>query len=230
MFQGRLVSSSSSFPTPGAGKAQEQMFNNIRSHGARTIYELLSLNPSALFQVRDFVGSPDARGTVFEILDGNGDQNVSLREAAYDWPGEYSQRFGDIDPAIEGPVLEFLTVVRHEMKLETLSESSTREIGVGFQFSLDGGSTFFNFAELCRLTQLFVTDNQVADRLCNRLRQAEAAEARGDLRARDKFLGDYQQTVKMETHKSLTLKNALILRAQVAALLSSAHPTRSSSR
>jgi hypothetical protein len=89
---------------------------------------------------------------------------------------------------------------------------------------MDGGSTFFNLGELCRLTQLFVTDGQVAEWLCNRLRQAEDAEARGDLRARDKLLGDYEQLVKGEVHSSLTLKNALILRQQVAAFLSAAHP------
>jgi hypothetical protein len=200
------------------------MFNNIRSHGARTIYELLSLDPSALLQVRDFVRSPEAQRTVFEILDGDGDDNVSLREAAYDWPEEYAARFGGIDPAIEGPVREFLSVVRHEMKLETLSAATSSEVGVGFQLSMDGGSTFFNLGELCRLTQLFVTDGQVAEWLCNRLRQAEDAEARGDLRARDKLLGDYEQLVKGEVHSSLTLKNALILRQQVAAFLSAAHP------
>lgn len=226
LVDGRLVNTSRSLPTPGAAKGQTEMFNKIRSQGARTIYELLSLDPSALSQVHGFVRSADGRRAVSEILDGNGDGNVDISEVGYDWPGEYAQRFDGIDPAIEGPVLEFLSVVRQEMKLDTLSEETRGAVyvTVGVFNTTDSGTPYFNLGELCRLTELLVTDGQAADWLCNRLRQAEAAEARGDLRGRNKLLGDYELLVKEEVHKSLTLKSSLILRQQVAVLLNAAQP------
>jgi hypothetical protein len=66
-------------------------------------------------------------------------------------------------------------------------------------FSLDG---------LCRLIGLYATDEKVADELCRKLRLAEAAGARGDLRARDRFLRDYFEELEKQTHKTLTRRNA----------------------
>ncbi len=65
-------------------------------------------------------------------------------------------------------------------------------------FSLDG---------LCRLIGLYSTDEKVADELCWKLRLAEAAGARSDLRARDRFLRDYFDELEKQTHKTLTRRN-----------------------
>jgi type II secretory pathway pseudopilin PulG len=212
LADGRFVSDLKSYPTPGADQARQEMFEGIFAEGARTAGELLSLDPAAALQVRDFVQSPGTLDEVLDIVDGDGDGSVSLHEA-FDWPGEYAQRFDGIDPAIEGPVRRFLTNVRQKMKVDDLSEemSSQISVGVGILRSTDGGQTWFSHDGLCSLLELYVTDGTVADELCKTLRRAEAAHARGDLRARDRFLGDYFGELEGQVHKTLTRRNATTL-------------------
>jgi hypothetical protein len=131
------------------------MLEDIFAEGTLTGVELLTLDPAAALQVREFVQSPETLGQMLEIVDGDGNGSVSLREA-FDWPGEYAQRFDGIDPAIERPVRRFLTNVRQRMKIDTSSEemSSQVSVGIGILRSTDGGQTWFSLDELCRLLDL----------------------------------------------------------------------------
>ena len=205
---GRFVSDLQSYPTPGAERAREEMLDGIFAEGARTGAELLSLDPSAALQVRDFVQSPRTLDEVLDIVDGDDDGNISLNEV-FDWPGEYAQRFDGIDPAIEGPVRRFLASVRQQMKLDIVSGETGSEVrvGVGVLRSMDGGQTWLSLDGLCKLLELYVTDAQVADDLCKTLRRAENANARGDVAARDRFLRRYFDELDAQVHKTLTRKN-----------------------
>ena len=206
---GRFVSDLKSYSTPGADQASRELLEGIFAEGARTGAELLSLDPSAALQIRDFVQSPGTLDQVLDIVDGDGDGNVSLLEVV-DWPGEYAQRFDGIDPAIEAPVRRFLTTVRQKMKIDTLNEEMSNQVKVdiGVLRSTDSGQTWFSLDGLCRLLELYVTDETVADDLCKRLQRAESANARGDLRARDRLLRGYFGELDTQVHRTLTRKNA----------------------
>lgn len=212
LADGRFVNDLKSYPTPGADKLRQEMFDGIFAEGARTASELLSLDPSAALQVRDFVQSPGTLEQVLDIVDGDGDGAVSLREA-FDWPGRYAQRFDGIDPAIEEPVGRFLANVRQKMKVDDPSEemSSQITVGIGVLRSTDSAQTWFSRDGLCRLLELYVTDGTVANELCKTLRRAEGADLRGDLRARDRFLRNYFGELEGQVHKTVTRKNATTL-------------------
>jgi prepilin-type N-terminal cleavage/methylation domain-containing protein len=205
---GRLTSRMTSHATPGAERAREEMLEDVQAEGARAIGALLRLDPDATAEARSFIESPAALVEALEILDGDGDSNVSLLEA-FDWPGRYAQRFDGIDPAIEDPVLGFLAHARQKMKLDSSSEE-TRQVKVsGAALRLPGpGLTPFRLDGLCRLLRGYATDRKVADGLCKRLRLAGTAADRGDSRARDRILGVYFQELERQTHKTLTRRNA----------------------
>jgi prepilin-type N-terminal cleavage/methylation domain-containing protein len=218
---GQLASGVTSHPTPGADKAREDMLENVYAEGAQAIGELLRLHPDASSQARTFIESPAALDQTLDILDGNGDGNVSLFEA-FDWPGRYAQRFDGIDPAIEAPVFRFLAHARQEMKIDSLSEEMRGQVGVlrdsavgAAQQHRSGDDQIivdvFSFEVLCRLINHYVTDQNVADELCRHLRRAEAAGARGDLQVRDRILRDYLDELESQVHLTLTRRNATTL-------------------
>jgi prepilin-type N-terminal cleavage/methylation domain-containing protein len=220
---GQFASSLKSYLTPGADQAQAEMIESIRAEGARAIAELLQLHPDAPSDARSFLESPDALRQALEILDGDGDGKVSLHEA-FDWPGEYAQRFDGIDPAIEEPVLRFMAHARQEMKIDSLSEETRGQLAVlvdvlrssnGERAGRQGDDILLkdvlSFEVLCRVLTRYVTDQKVADELCKLLRRAEAAGTRGDMRARDRILRDYFDELEGQVHKTLTRKNATSL-------------------
>ncbi|MCI0390283.1 MAG: DUF1559 domain-containing protein [Acidobacteria bacterium] len=209
---GRLAESLTCRPTPGADQASEELIEGIRADGSRAIGELLRLHPDAPSQARSFIESPAALEQAVDILDGDGDGNVSLLEA-FDWPGRYAQRFDGIDPAIEGPMREFLAQARQKMKIDSLSaEAKGRmEVGADALRSPEAGQTPFSIDALCRLINRYVTDQKVADELCKHLRHAEAAADRGDLRARDRILRAYFDELERQTHQTLTRGNETTL-------------------
>ncbi|MGK2858205.1 MAG: type II secretion system protein [Thermoanaerobaculia bacterium] len=218
LIDGRYVNKFVAIPTPGAAEGREEMFANIRAEGARTIAELLSLEPSAVTEVRDFVSSPDAQGSAAGILDANGDGSVSLFEV-HEWPGAYASRFDGIDSDIEGLVKNFVDFVHDEMKLDTLSAEMREEVAVpaSLAFSPDFGKTHFSLAELSELTKRLVSDEKVARYLCAELRKAEDSLARGDQGGAKKYLSSYLRGVLAERHRSLTDRDAETLAAWLTA-------------
>ena len=209
LIDGRYVNTFTVIPTPGAAEGREEMFANIRAEGARAIAELLSLEPSAVFEARNFVNSPDAQGTAAGILDANGDGSISLLEI-HEWPGAYAGRFDGIDPAIERPVRHFVDFVHGEMKLGTSSAAMRGELAVPahLAFSAELGTSHFSLAALSELTQRLVSDGKVARYLCAELRKAEDSLARGDEAAAEKYLSSYRRGVLAERHRSLTDRDA----------------------
>ncbi len=206
---GRLASRMTSHATPGADPAREEMFDDIHAEGARAIGALLRLHPDAPAEARSFIESPATLIDAFDILDGDGDGNLSLLEA-FDWPGRYAQRFDGIDPAIEEPVLGFLAHARQRMKVDSLSEETRGQLEAeAVALRIPGpGLTPFRLDRLCRLIHGYATDQKVADALCKRLRHAGAAADRGDSRARDRILRAYFDELERQTHKTLTRRNA----------------------
>ena len=209
---GQFDSTLTIHPTPGADKAREELLEGIRSDGAQAVGDLLQLHPDAPSQALSFIEAPGTLNQVLDIVDADGNGTVSLFET-FDWPGEYAQRFDGIDPAIEGPVRRFMTSVRERMKIDTVNEEMSRQVGVDVAVlrSSDGGQALFSLDGLCGLIDRYVTDQEVANELCRLLRRGEAAAARGDLRARDRILGDYFELIEQQVHRTLTRRNATTL-------------------
>jgi prepilin-type N-terminal cleavage/methylation domain-containing protein len=209
---GAFVSSLASRATPGAGEASEKLFDRIYVEGARTVAQLLQLHPQATTQARSFVAAPGTPAEVQRVLDRDANGRVGALEL-YDLPGAFAQPFDGISPELEEPLRAFLNKAGKEMKIDTLSAEDAKEIdaGTGFQFSSDQGQHWFSVAGLCRLSNLTVSDQKLADEFCKELRQADAAARRGDLRARDKILQAYFAKLETQVHLTITRSDAIAM-------------------
>jgi prepilin-type processing-associated H-X9-DG protein len=174
-----------SFPTSGAGEARDQMFKRIRAAAADKIAELLNLDKTALLSVRDFVESPVTTSAVLKGIDANGDGKFNLGEIR------------NLNTGSELSLVDFLNFVSDEMKLDMLSPELSRQLSVGLPaVQSEPGYSLFTFDSACNLTRLYVAREADASRLCDLLRAAEEAAARGDNAAKDGFLDSYVDEVE----------------------------------
>jgi len=201
------------FPTPGAAEGRQQMFARIRDKATETISDLLSLDREAPPLARNYVNSPDTVGSVFTMFDGNGDGRVGVEEV------QNFQRFDGVNQ--EGPLAEFLAFAGDEMKLNMLSPDLKTTIAVRLA-DLHGSPAgqIFSFDGLCNLTKQYLNhgdcrededNDEVAHSLCAKLRRAEAAEACGNLEARQRWLEAYVHQVEAQINRSLTRRRATTL-------------------
>jgi hypothetical protein len=189
-----------SFPTPGAAEGRDGLLRRIRAKGAEKIAELLKLDESALLKAPGFVGAPETTRAAISGFDANGDGKLSLEEILNPNTGS--------ELSLEG----LMSDVSGEMKLGTLSPELRGEISVGLPAVQRGsGMAPFSFDYLCDLTRLYVGKEEDANRLCELLRAAEAAAARGDAGAKAGFLDSYIAEVSALTNQSLTRKKASTL-------------------
>jgi prepilin-type N-terminal cleavage/methylation domain-containing protein len=189
-----------SFPTPGAVEGRDGLLRRIRAKGAEKIAELLKLDESALLKAPGFVGAPETTRAVLSGIDANVDGKLSLEEILN--PNTGSELSLD----------DFKSALSDEMKLGALSPKLRGEISVGLPAVQRGsGKAPFSFDYLCDLTRLYVGKEEDANRLCELLRSAEAAAARGDSAAKAGFLDSYITEVSALTQQSLTRKKASAL-------------------
>jgi prepilin-type N-terminal cleavage/methylation domain-containing protein/prepilin-type processing-associated H-X9-DG protein len=168
------------FPTPGADEGRQRMIDRIRAAGADKIAEFLNLEKTALLSVRGFVESPVTTNEIFRGIDRGGDDKISLEDIRY------------LKRGSELSLAGFLDFVSDEMKFDMLSPELDRQISVGVpEVQSEPGYSLFTFDSLCNLTRQYVDREVDANRLCELLRGAEEAEARGDTVARDGFLDSY---------------------------------------
>ncbi len=71
--------------------------------------------------------------------------------------------------------------------------------------------TMPTYSGLCALTRSYVDDQSVADSLCSKLADAEAAAAAGKEKTKDNIIAAYVRQVKAQTGKSLTAAEAATL-------------------
>jgi hypothetical protein len=206
----------SRFPTPGADEGRRRMFARIRDKGAQTLSDLLKLDRDAPRLAREYVNSPDQAASVFNTFDANGDSTVSIAEI------QNSQNFDGQNQ--EGPLTEFLAFASDEMKLDMLSPDLKSTIAVHLSdLRANPAAQIFSYDGLCNLTRQYVDngrcnlrredddDDGIAHTMCAKLRKAEAAEARGDHAARQRWLEAYIHQVEAETGKTLTRTRATTL-------------------
>jgi prepilin-type N-terminal cleavage/methylation domain-containing protein len=210
--EGGFISSLVSRVTPGADEASEEMFDRIYAEGARTVAQLLQLHPQATTQARSFVAAPGTPAEVLRLLDRDANGRVAAFEV-FDYPGEFASGIEGIAPDLEEPLRAFLNKAGKEMKIDTLSADEAKEIeaGTGFLTSFDQGRTWFSLGGLCRLSNLTVSDQKLADEFCKELRQADAAARRGDSRSRDKILQAYFAKLETQVHLTITRADAIAM-------------------
>jgi hypothetical protein len=118
----------------------------------------------------------------------------------------------NLDTGSEISVADFLDFVSEEMKLDALSPELRRQIGVGLPaVQSDLGNSTFTFDGLCNLTRLSVGKEDDANYLCDQLKAAEEAAARGDFAAKSRFIGSYIDRVGTYTHAYVTRRRATTL-------------------
>jgi prepilin-type N-terminal cleavage/methylation domain-containing protein len=201
---GRPEITMNSYQTPGAEQGRAQMISGLTRDGTRIIGELLELHPQASSAADEFVTSPDTLRSVLNRFDTNEDRQVSAAEFR-----DFVLRPPDsFDPVLAAKLSQFLDLLNREMKLESQSD----RVWKGTDFLIpDQSRTAVGIDGLCFLTTLYVTDERAANELCEKLRLAEAAIARGDIQARDQYFREYNAGVGREINRTLTRKNAQTL-------------------
>ena len=86
-------------------------------------------------------------------------------------------------------------------KLHSLSSKLKRRFSVGLPaVQNEPGYSLCTFDSLRKMTRQYVGKVEDANRLCELLRAAEAAAARGDFAAKAKFLSSYIYEISAQTH------------------------------
>jgi prepilin-type processing-associated H-X9-DG protein len=185
-----------SYPNPDAPQGRERMLNRIREEGIAMMTGLLNQSKDALLSVRNFVESPDATRTAFIKIDANSDGAVSFDEIRAS------------EPSLSG----FLDFVSDEMKLDMLSPEVSRNLRVGLPaVQYKQGYSPFDYGNLRNQTMQYVGNEEDANYLCELLRAAEEAEARGDSAAKAGFFDSYIDRVQRYDWAYLTRRRASAL-------------------
>jgi len=87
------------------------------------------------------------------------------------------------------------------LKLDMLSSELKRRFGVEpHSVQNEPGNSLCTFDSLRNMTRQYVGEKKDANRLCELLRAAEEAAARGDFAAKAKYLSSYIYEVSAQTH------------------------------
>ena len=192
------------FLTPGSDQAREQMFNQIRVKAAETVVKLLKLDSSASSQARSFVEEQIEWVFIANVMDRNVDGRITIDEIRnYDDP--------NMDSALKGPLTEFMDYTDDACMFERLSEATSANIAVSageIELARGDQAPLFSYDGLRILTTTMIVSDGLSNVLFEKLEAAEAAEASGDLPARDRAVNSYRKLVKAEIGRSITRANA----------------------
>jgi prepilin-type N-terminal cleavage/methylation domain-containing protein len=178
-------------PTPGADLARSQMFANIYAGGALTMAELLNLDRRSLDMARSFVADSKNQGVALGDVDLDGDGSVSPAELL---------RFQSELPAVQ----RFMAFVQFEMGFGLGNEDVFLLPAVQIA-DLTGDPTepFFSYRGMRRLTLMYILHPGGVNSLIAKLDAAEAAEMRGNARAKAGALNAYMNQLRAQSGKWL---------------------------
>jgi prepilin-type N-terminal cleavage/methylation domain-containing protein/prepilin-type processing-associated H-X9-DG protein len=178
---------------PAAAAGREEMWKRIRAGAAEKIGELLSMDMSALPLARDYVWDPGTLTEVWQRGDADGSGRMTLDEIR------------NFNTGSELSLSGFIDFVWGEMKLDMLSPALRNQISVGLSdVQTEQGYSLFSFDSLSDLTRLYVGNAEEANHLCELLRSAKEAEARGDNAAMTGFIDAYVDRVERYSRAYLT--------------------------
>jgi prepilin-type N-terminal cleavage/methylation domain-containing protein len=200
-----------SFPTPGAEQARQQMFDNVRATGAEKITELLKLNSAALLRFRSFVGARETTNSVFALLDRDLSQDGAINRSSQGNGLVNIDEILNFRTGTDLPLDGFLNSVKRAMRLDALSPDQRRAIGVGLAELRGNPAELSSWDGLSSLTRQYISAEGTANHLCARLKAAEAAARHGDAQLKARFLKTYIAEVMEQTHTTLTQRKATAL-------------------
>jgi hypothetical protein len=97
------------------------------------------------------------------------------------------------------------------LKLDRLSSELKRRFSVELPaVQNEPANSLFTFNSLRNLTRQYVGKEEDANRLCELLKAAEVAAARGDFAAKAKFLSSYIYEVSAQTHQPDSSRKRII--------------------
>jgi prepilin-type N-terminal cleavage/methylation domain-containing protein len=150
--------------------------------------------------LRDYTTSGATVQDVFNRLDTNHDGMLTVTEMLAD----------------NSLLHDLLTTVQRTFGLDfTNEDGSSPQIGLA-DLTSDLGPPLVSYESLRIATKDYVTKPGVANALIDKLNEAEAAEARGDLSAKAGALGAYLNQVRAQAGKALTEREAHALAIVVA--------------
>ena len=188
---------SESFETPGSDEAREEMFNRIRVKAAETVVKLVKLDSSAASDVRSFIYEQIEWSIIATLMDTDGDAMITNDEIRnYDDPNMAS--------ALKGPLAQFMDYTDDSCMWGSLSETARANIGVNagdIELARGEQAPLFSYDGLGVLTtSMIYSDGLGVDHgLREKLEAAKAAEARGDLQARNLAIISYRNQLKVRS-------------------------------
>jgi prepilin-type N-terminal cleavage/methylation domain-containing protein len=187
-------------PASGSGGNRTAMLSDIRRFGAETAVSVLRMNPATFSQARSFLALPSTTPSAFYSL-ADDNQRVSLASIlAFD---QYPTLLGNLQ-----------NYIRHRMMLGAFNEQWGAISGVSLVEAIElaaGEQPLFSFESLCALTTGYIGEGGVAHALCAKLREAGAAEERGNSQAKAGALGAYANQLRAQTGKRIPAADASTL-------------------
>ncbi len=161
------------------------------AHAAEAVIPLLLSQPEAIPAVRPYLMQSGITDRVFDLLDSNGDGQLTMEELLHNM---YLSPFAGFlrTPGFYGPQIDAQIAVTKN--------------------DLAGDPAFlFSYDSLRTLGEFYSTKEGIAHALGAKLDAAEAAEKRGDIEAKEGALRAFANQVQAQTGKALTLHQAIVL-------------------
>ncbi|MDX2152863.1 MAG: prepilin-type N-terminal cleavage/methylation domain-containing protein [Bryobacteraceae bacterium] len=192
-------------PAPGADIARAAMFADLRMAASQATARVMSLDPAAPTQSRQFLALPSTEVQVTSLLS-NANQRVTFTSI-------FSY---DAYPTLLGGFQDYM---RRRMMLGARNEGWSARPGVTLQEAKDsaaGELGLLTYDSLCAVAQGFVGGG-AANGLCAKLNAASAAEDRGNPHAKAGALNAFKNQVRALTGRQLTAEEAQTLLGLVQA-------------
>ena len=199
-------------PTPGSDLARAKMFANVAAKGAEAIVLFMSQDPTTVGGLHGALTAPTAIPDSFTLVDKDRNGIASLNEML-----NY-----EISPT--SPTTQLLSFVKSEMKFgaggEALLPNANAALayggpnyGVMVPAVQDGDASAIvsSYEGVCNLTKYYETKPMSASSFCYRLSLAGKADASGNTKGKDLFMGAYLKGVQGQVHKTLTRRGQLVL-------------------
>jgi prepilin-type N-terminal cleavage/methylation domain-containing protein len=198
----------------GAAEATEWMLSNIQVKASETIATLLGLDGSVTSLAREYADDNDTTEVAVNTIDRNGDGQMSIEEML-------NCSSAITDAQLRRPLEEFLSYVSREMKLDILSEDEQQAIAVNISdLEQANQSALFSYSRLMLLTKACINQPEIGDSLSEKLEIAQAAEAKGDLRARNEAMEKFQEQIDSQIGRTITAADARRLTVLAAVMTS----------
>ena len=193
-----------SAPTPGADVARQAMFNQVLALGASKMAELLSLDSNSASQIRTFVDDPSTVPQVFDRL-----STTTPFGPQVTFTGILN--FNQSPELVQG----FMPALLQPMHLGAANENPAVLPGVSLPEVLRApiSPNMVSYSGICRMTEIYESNPDLAHSLCAKLSAAQEAEELGNARAKAGALNAYCEELEAQVDKTLTQQQASVLMA-----------------